>query len=171
MLGALVCLVDAVEIFALNMTYDVPVKLFSFHLVIMSLFLLAPEFSQPDPVPAAKSLERRLPTKQPEAFPLRTVPTESRWQPQVLFGWDSAWRGDGPLRQLGRVAHVWRGAGEMGALWHLECEPNSRLTDTSAPPLLTDYGRWRRDDFRRSGENLQHHCSAWTIPWQAYKLR
>jgi len=43
MLGALVCLADAVHIFTLNMTYDVPVKLFSFHLILMSLILLAPE--------------------------------------------------------------------------------------------------------------------------------
>ena len=40
--GALVCLMDASMIFLLNMTYDVPVKLFSFHLILMSLFLLAP---------------------------------------------------------------------------------------------------------------------------------
>jgi hypothetical protein len=43
MLGALVCLTDSIEIFTLNMTYDVPVKLFSFHLILMSLLLLAPE--------------------------------------------------------------------------------------------------------------------------------
>src|SRR5215472_16664729 len=41
--GALVCLADATEVFMLNMTYDVPVKLFSFHLILMSLVLLAPE--------------------------------------------------------------------------------------------------------------------------------
>jgi hypothetical protein len=44
MLGALVCLADMIQVFMLNMTYDVPVKLFSFHLILMSLFLLAPEF-------------------------------------------------------------------------------------------------------------------------------
>jgi hypothetical protein len=43
MFGALVCLADATEVFVLNMTYDVGVKLFSFHLVVMSLVLLAPE--------------------------------------------------------------------------------------------------------------------------------
>ena len=37
-----VALMDSIAIFTLNMTYDVPVKLFSFHLVAMSLFLLAP---------------------------------------------------------------------------------------------------------------------------------
>ena len=42
-LGALVCLADMIQVFMLNMTYDVPVKLFSFHLLLFSLFLLAPE--------------------------------------------------------------------------------------------------------------------------------
>jgi len=41
-LGTLICLADALQVFALNMTYDVPVKLMSFHLVLLSLFLLAP---------------------------------------------------------------------------------------------------------------------------------
>ena len=41
--GALVTMADTVQIFTLNMTYDVPVKLFSFHLLLMSLLLLAPE--------------------------------------------------------------------------------------------------------------------------------
>jgi hypothetical protein len=44
MLGALICLADLIDVFLLNMTYDVPVKLFSFHLILMALFLLAPEF-------------------------------------------------------------------------------------------------------------------------------
>ena len=34
------------QIFTLNMTYDVPVKLFSFHLILMSLVLMAPEASR-----------------------------------------------------------------------------------------------------------------------------
>jgi hypothetical protein len=42
-LGALICLADMIQVFTLNMTYDVPVKLFSFHLILFSLFLLAPE--------------------------------------------------------------------------------------------------------------------------------
>ena len=42
-LGALVALACTIQIFTLNMTYDVPVKLFSFHLILMSLFLLAPD--------------------------------------------------------------------------------------------------------------------------------
>jgi uncharacterized membrane protein YphA (DoxX/SURF4 family) len=44
--GALVCLADMVQVFMLNMTYDVPVKLFSFHLILISLFLLSPDFQR-----------------------------------------------------------------------------------------------------------------------------
>jgi uncharacterized membrane protein YphA (DoxX/SURF4 family) len=43
LLGALVCLADTIQIFMLNMTYDVPVKLFSFHLILLSLVLIAPD--------------------------------------------------------------------------------------------------------------------------------
>jgi hypothetical protein len=42
-LGAMVCLADMIQVFMLNMTYDVPVKLFSFHLILFSLLLLAPD--------------------------------------------------------------------------------------------------------------------------------
>lgn len=43
-LGGLLCLADMTMIFTLNMTYDVPVKLFSFHLILMALLLLGPDF-------------------------------------------------------------------------------------------------------------------------------
>jgi uncharacterized membrane protein YphA (DoxX/SURF4 family) len=41
--GALICLADMIQVFMLNMTYDVPVKLFAFHLILMSCFLIAPD--------------------------------------------------------------------------------------------------------------------------------
>ena len=47
-LGALICLFDTLQIFTLNMTYDIPVKLFAFHLIVLSLFLVAPQ-SPPAP--------------------------------------------------------------------------------------------------------------------------
>jgi len=42
LLGSLICLIGAGEVFVLNMTYDVPVKLLSLHLVLMALILAAP---------------------------------------------------------------------------------------------------------------------------------
>ena len=43
MLGAAICLASMIQVFVLNMTYDVGVKILSFQLVLMSLFLLAPD--------------------------------------------------------------------------------------------------------------------------------
>jgi hypothetical protein len=46
LLAATLSLLASTFIFTLNMTYDVPVKLLSLHLVLMSLFLLAPHRSR-----------------------------------------------------------------------------------------------------------------------------
>jgi hypothetical protein len=43
LLGALITIVAMTQIFALNMSFDVPVKLYSFHYLLMALFLAAPE--------------------------------------------------------------------------------------------------------------------------------
>lgn len=45
-LGALICLADMTQVFLLNMTYDVPVKLLSFHLILLSLLMLTPEMQR-----------------------------------------------------------------------------------------------------------------------------
>src|SRR6185312_16962981 len=42
-LGALIGLADMIQVFTLNMTYDVPAKLLAFHLILLSCFLLAPD--------------------------------------------------------------------------------------------------------------------------------
>jgi len=65
MLGALICLADSIQVFALNMTYDIGVKQISFHLILLSLLLLAPEFSRLTKFfildqPAGPSLQPRL---------------------------------------------------------------------------------------------------------------
>lgn len=43
LIGALVAFGVTAGVFMVNMTYDVPVKLFAFHLVLMSVFLIAPD--------------------------------------------------------------------------------------------------------------------------------
>jgi uncharacterized membrane protein YphA (DoxX/SURF4 family) len=45
-LGAVVCVGVMTNVFALNMFYDVTVKIISFHLLLLSLFLLAPYVSR-----------------------------------------------------------------------------------------------------------------------------
>jgi hypothetical protein len=43
-LGALISLADMIQVFTLNMTYDVPVKLFAFHLIRSPAFSWPPTF-------------------------------------------------------------------------------------------------------------------------------
>ncbi|HET9943701.1 MAG TPA: DoxX family protein [Terriglobia bacterium] len=43
MLGAIISLAAMIQVFVLNMTYDIGLKLISFHLILLALFLLAPE--------------------------------------------------------------------------------------------------------------------------------
>ena len=137
-LGALVCLADMIQVFMLNMTYDVPVKLFSFHLILFSLFLLAPE-------------ARRL----VNFFLTDRATTASRQTPlfrsaranriaillQVAFGlyligmgiysgiepWHNY--GDGRPRSL------------LYGIWNVE---QMSIDGQAHPPLLTDQARWRR---------------------------
>jgi hypothetical protein len=52
-LGALISLADMIQVDTLNMTYDVPVKLFAFHLILLSCFL-APDVHQPGQIPVAE---------------------------------------------------------------------------------------------------------------------
>lgn len=46
MLGAMICLADMIQVFALNMVYDIGVKQVSLHLILLTLFLLAPDFQR-----------------------------------------------------------------------------------------------------------------------------
>ena len=45
-LGALIALADLVQVFVLNMTYDFGLKQISLHLILITLFLLAPDFQR-----------------------------------------------------------------------------------------------------------------------------
>lgn len=144
--GALVSLVGTGQIFLLNMTYGVPVKILSFHLFLISALLVAPT-------------ARRL----VDALVLgRGVGPEVR---PVLFG--------SPRRdRLARVAQVLLGVWMLiGCLvlsvqsWHEfgDGRPKPELygiwrvaeftvDGTPRPPLLTDDVRWQRVVFDRPGE-------------------
>jgi len=140
-LGALVCLADAVDVFALNMTYDVPVKLFSFHLILMSLFLLAPDFER---LTNLFVLNRTAgPSTQ---IPLFATPRGNRiaLAAQVGFG----------LWLVGMNAYSsWAswyryGGGSPKSPLYGIWDVNELTIDGQAPlPLITDSARWRRAVF------------------------
>ncbi len=83
MFGALVAVADMTQVFTLNMTYDVPVKILSFHLLLFALFLLAPDALR---VVNFLVLNRSVPSA--NLFPLFVSPRANRIAliVQGLFG-------------------------------------------------------------------------------------
>jgi uncharacterized membrane protein YphA (DoxX/SURF4 family) len=138
MVGALICLIDMIEVFALNMTYDVPVKLFSFHMVLMAAFLLIPERSRLVrfcflDCPVERSTKRRL-FEDRRANQIATAA-------QILFG----------LMLLGSGVEGTRenwfkygGGAPTSALYGIWNVDEMSVDGVVRSPLLTDYGRWRR---------------------------
>ena len=137
-LGALVCLADMTQVFMLNMTYDVPVKLFSFHLILISLFLLAPDFER---LTNLFFLDRPVtPSQQP---PLFTTARANRIAllVQLVFG----------LWLMGLTIYgSWTewlqfGGGHPKSPFYGIWEVKQLNIDGQArSPLLSDHDRWRR---------------------------
>jgi len=137
-IGALVCLADLIEVFLLNMTYDVSVKILSFHLILISLLLLQPEFSR---------LTRFFLLNQP-VEPARRTPLFESSRAQritsciVAFLW---------LWMIGNLAYSdwdsWymygpgRAKSPLYGIWNIE---KLNLDGTDQPRLATDPKAWRR---------------------------
>jgi hypothetical protein len=141
MLGALVCLADMTQVFMLNMTYDVPVKLFSFHLILMALFLLVPEFQR-----LADFLFRNRsvgPSTQPPLFYTRRA-SRIALASQILFG---LWL-LGMNVYNGWIAwHMYGGGRPKSPLYGIWDVDQLAIDGRLRSPLLIDYGRWRRAVF------------------------
>lgn len=134
----MICLADMAQVFVLNMTYDVPVKLFSFQLILISLFLLAPAASR-----LVDFFLLNRPVSPLKQFPLFHTRRANRI---ALFA------------QLAVVAYQivlsiyqdkqsWKeysgGApkSELYGIWNV----NELTVDGQPrPPLVTDTSRWRR---------------------------
>ncbi len=143
LLGALVTFGVMVHVAALNFCYDVPVKLFSTHLVLMAVFLMAPDL----PWLARVFLLGR------KAEPQEVVPlTRWRWVNGPLVGLRTvlvgAYVGAALLnsytmsRQFGELAEK----PPLHGLWEVE---EFALDGQVRPPLTTDGARWQHVIFTR----------------------
>jgi hypothetical protein len=136
--GAMVCLADAIEVFLLNMTYDVPVKLFSFHLIAMCLVLLAPEF----PRIARFFFSDHVvgPSEQPLLFQSRRA-NRTALAVQAAFGLVLV-----GMNFWGSWSNWYHFGGGMPrpplhGIWNVD---QLTIDGQARPPLLTDTNRWRR---------------------------
>ncbi|MGP0021440.1 MAG: DoxX family protein [Candidatus Sulfotelmatobacter sp.] len=141
LLGALVCVADMIQVFMLNMTYDVPVKQLSFHLLLLALFLLAPEFQRlTNFFFRNRTVE---PSTQPQLFQTRRA-NRIALAVQIVFG---VWL-------LGMNVYSgwvdWHTYGEgrtkspLYGIWNVD---ELSIDGQVRSPLLTDYDRWRRAVF------------------------
>lgn len=142
-LGALVCLVDMIQVFMLNMTYDVPVKLLSFHLILLTLLMLTPEMQR---VLNFFFLNR---TAEPFAPPpLFRSQRKNRIAAVVQVAFILWFLGLGIWGM--RDGYKTYGAGvptpALYGIWDVE---QQTVDGQVRPPLLTDTGRWRRILFER----------------------
>lgn len=137
-LGALLCFLDMVQVFMLNMTYDVPVKLFSFHLLLMSLFLLAPESRR---LANLFILNRAAaPSSEVELF-TSTRANRIALVTQVLFGLLLA---VATTHQSLMGWHQYGGASPKSPLYGIWEVDQFSSDGQVVQPLLTNHQRWRR---------------------------
>ncbi len=137
-LGALVCLADLTQVFALNMTYDVPVKLLSFHLLLLALFLLAPDLSRL----ADFFLRNRAtePSRAPQLFHSRRK-NRIALAAQIVLG---VWIVAGNAYGGWSAWHTYGGGRPRSVLYGIWDVDQLSIVGQLRAPLLTDYGRWRR---------------------------
>ena len=144
-LGALVCLADTTQIFILNMCYDVPVKLYSFHLLIMSGFLIAPVLRR---LASLFLFNRGVEAvRLPQLFHRRWL-NGGALALQVLFGLyliGSSFYG-GYQRYKVHGEHAPKPP--LYGIWSVD---EFSVDGQARPPLLTDSTRWQRAIFQSPG--------------------
>jgi hypothetical protein len=138
LLGALLSVGVAGQIFILNMTYDVPVKQLSLHLVLMALFLAAPELGRLSKFFFGNASVG--PSQQPPLFASYRA-NRIALAVQIVFG----------LWLLGSgIYGSWTGWYQYGGgapksplygIWNVN---RQSIDGHDRSPLLGDYGRWRR---------------------------
>jgi hypothetical protein len=138
LLGALVTAGVTTEIFILNMTYDVPVKLFSFHLLLMALFLAAPEMSRL----LDFFLRDRAVTRSAEPKLFRTQRSNRiALAAQLVF---ACWLVGSAIHEQLREWPLYGGGRPLSPLYGIWNVEKLTIDGHERSPLIGDYGRWRR---------------------------
>jgi len=160
-LGALISLAAMIQVFTLNMTYDVPAKLFAFHTILLACFLLAPDV----PRLVRFLLLRRTTSLSAEAQLFRGVRANRiALVAQIILG----------LWLVGLYCHyawgIWstRGGGRplpaLYGIWEVE---QMSIDEQPRPPLLTDSARWRRAIFDYPDRMVVQSTDESFVPYDA----
>ena len=141
--GALISLAASVQIFVLNMTYDVPVKLFSLHLVVMSLVLLAPDMKRL----FLLVLGRPVPASAHQPMFRRRLAQRILIVAQLALGGWIVWSNYSQSMEGYRTFGAGAPRPPLYGLWDIE---RMTIDGIERSPLITDYDRWRRVVIQRA---------------------
>lgn len=156
-LGALVSLAAMTNVFLLNMCYDVPVKLFSFHLLVMALFLLLPDVPR---LARVLVLNRDTPARRHVPFFGRRSLNLAMVGLQVVFVLYVA--ATSLQSYYGYYQEFVVARPPFHGIWAVD---EFSLDGEPKPPLLTDQLRWQRVIFalptlfsvQRMDGSIQHY--------------
>ncbi|MEV6554880.1 DoxX family protein [Nocardia sp. NPDC051756] len=147
-LGTMISLVSMMQVFVLNMTFDVPVKILAGHLMLISLVLLAPQAGK---LANVLVLQRSsAPATQPEPFRSRRVRLIAAGVQVVLGVWVL-------LGQVQQDLEFWKesGGADKPALYGIWTVSEFSQDGQPLAPLATDQNRWQRVVFDIGGMNYQ----------------
>jgi hypothetical protein len=137
LLGALMTAGVAAQIFILNMTYDIPVKLLSFHLMLIALFLAAPEFRRIFQFFLGRTAVE--PSRQLGLFRSPRANRIALWA-QIVFG---LWLVGNTIYGSYTEWFQYGGGAPKSALYGIWNVDQLVIDNHERSPLLGDYGRWR----------------------------
>lgn len=146
LLGALVCIAVLVNVVMLNFSYDVPVKIFSAHLLAMAVFLILPDLRR-----LADFFIFNRTAEPAEIRPLFARPLLHRgslvFRALFILGFAglALYQSWSARKQYGDAAP----RPPLYGVWNVE---EFALVGQVRPPLLTDKERWRRVVFSRVGQ-------------------
>ncbi len=125
------------NVFALNMFYDVPVKIYSFHLLVLAMVIAAPDMQR---------LARLFLLNRPVPRADLRGPWTNRTMRRVAFGVKLAWVGfTVPFMfwQMSEMRYPYGALaprGELDGTWEVR---EFRRDGVELPPIITDAARWR----------------------------
>ncbi|MEV0296306.1 DoxX family protein [Nocardia sp. NPDC050710] len=147
--GALLSLVCTMQVFVLNMTYDVPAKILAFHLMLLCSMLLAPEARR-----LANVLVLDRPADRSTRRPLLGTARGNR----IAVGLQAAL---GIWLLVSGVYASWDGYRDHGAgskeppLYGIWTVAEFSIDGQQVPAVVTDENRWRRVVFDRQNATVQ----------------
>ncbi|WP_280427101.1 DoxX family protein [Nocardia brasiliensis] len=148
-IGAMISLISMAQVFILNMTFDVPVKILSGHLLLISLVLLAPQARRLADVLVLQRPSE--PAVQPEPFRGRRTRVIAVVVQIALGLWVLA----GTVHETWFVWNEGGGGAAKPALYGIWSVSEFTQDGQPLPPLTTDQNRWQRVVFDLSGMAYQ----------------